>query len=117
MLKFKVKHAIPGRMRIHVPYSQKIPKKWQVPPEKMNFFTQIDGVNEVTFSYITGNALILYDSSKITQDEIMIILKRAAEILQQHRKEICHIADQDQERALKFLQNLLETHFDLTPGK
>ncbi len=71
VLKIKVLHSTPGEMRVHVPILKKAPEKWQIDSGLLSLEKLFDGINEVTFSYETGNAAIKYDPSKIGEDEIL----------------------------------------------
>ncbi len=110
LLRFKVVHSIPGRIRIHIPMSQKIPLEWKQSLENLDRLKTLEGIREVSFSMVTGNALIHYDSQKVTEEEIIDTLRQIAGVLKTHRRELSRRADQDQHQALEYLLNLLKVH-------
>ncbi|SDY74651.1 HMA2 domain-containing protein [Tindallia californiensis] len=94
LLRFRVVHSIPGRLRIHIPKASKIPAEWKPAEADLDFFRQINGIHDVSFSYVTGNALIHYDPSIITEEEILSTFKGISKLLIQHRQEIKGISAQ-----------------------
>ena len=110
LLRFKVVHSIPGRIRIHIPMSRKIPKEWKQSLENLDRLKELEGIREVDFSMITGNALVHYDPEKISEKEIIETLREIAKVLKTHRQELARRADQDQHQALEYLLNLLKVH-------
>ncbi len=110
ILRFKVVHSIPGRIRIHIPMSRKIPREWKQTLENLDRLKNFEGIREVNFSVITGNALIYYDPEKISDKQIIDTLRQIAKVLNNHRRELSRRADQDQNQALEYLLNLLKVH-------
>ena len=110
ILRFKVVHSIPGRIRIHIPMSRKIPREWKQTLENLDRLKNLEGIREVNFSVITGNALIYYDPEKISDKQIIDTLRQIAKVLNNHRRELSRRADQDQNQALEYLLNLLKVH-------
>ncbi|GEM_PF-3662984 len=110
LLRFRVVHSIPGRIRIHVPMSQRIPTEWKQSLENLDRLKNLAGIQEVSFSVITGNALIHYDPEKISEKEIIETLRQIAKVLKAHRQELIRRADLDQHQALEYLLNLLKVH-------
>ena len=112
VLKYKVVHSIPGRIRIHIPFSDKVPKEWLPWIENPKIVSFLTGIEKITFSQVTGNALIYYDTNQVTENEILDALSKMAKILKHHRQEIKKLATKDQEEAIKYLTRILEIHFD-----
>lgn len=73
--KIKVVHSIPGRLRLQIPGMDKVPDKMK---KYENFTTNIvklvDGVKDISYSYITGKILITYDVKKTNEKEIVNFL-------------------------------------------
>lgn len=110
-LKCKVVHSIPGRMRINIPLTQKIPSSWKGSSEKLFvFLKKIPGIQDVSFNYATGNALILYDDQIISEKEILDALNQLGSLLYKHRDELSRFAAEDQDKAIDYLMKLLEMH-------
>lgn len=110
LLRFKVVHSIPGRIRIHIPMSRKIPAEWKQSLENLDQLKELKGIREVSFSVVTGNALIYYDPTMTSEKEIIDALRQIAKVLNNHRLELSQRANQDQNQALEYLLNLLKVH-------
>src|SRR5689334_16333639 len=59
-------HALPGRLRIHVPDTLA-----SQPQEAESRIAGLPGVTSARVSGVTGNALILYDASVTSEDDIL----------------------------------------------
>lgn len=70
--KIKVVHSIPGRLRLQIPGLDKVPKELQ---KYDNYTTNIikmeKGIDEITYSYLTGKVLITYNE-KLTNEKKII---------------------------------------------
>ncbi|SFH93367.1 hypothetical protein SAMN05192551_104219 [Tindallia magadiensis] len=111
LLRFRIVHSIPGRLRIHIPQSSKIPAEWKPSEAELDFFRQIHGIHDVSFSYITGNALIQYDPSIITEEDILSTFKSISKLLMKHRQEIKKLSMQESpETARLYLIRLVQNH-------
>jgi hypothetical protein len=65
-------HALDGRIRIKIPELKGSPEKSQ---EIKQHLSTCAGINYVQANPTTGNALILYNSMEISQNEIIALLK------------------------------------------
>jgi hypothetical protein len=61
-------HAIDGRMRIHIAGVKGFPVKALEISDRLGCF---NGINNVNANPVTGNVLITYDSSRISQWDIL----------------------------------------------
>ena len=81
-IKFKVVHAIPGRLRLKVSNASKIPQeakeydKYVVQGLKM-----LDGIKDVEFNYITGSVVITYDTKKTYEEKIVKWINKVIDIV------------------------------------
>lgn len=107
-LHLKVVHAIPGRIRLHIPIAKKVPKEWQVESISEEMVALIDGVKKVDFSYVTCNALIEYDSSITNEKQILRSIKDLAHIGLKHKKEFIEYKPEDRDLAIKKFINFVK---------
>lgn len=70
--KIKVVHSIPGRIRLAVPGLNGIPddmKKYE------HYITSLikfeEGINDISYSYLTGKILLTYDNTLTTEKRIL----------------------------------------------
>lgn len=111
LLRFRVVHSIPGRLRINIPHASKIPAEWKPDDSELDFLRQIDGIRDFSFSYITGNALIHYNPSVISEEEIIATFRHIGKVLAQHRQEIKQISRQKEPAAARlYLIQLVRQH-------
>ena len=70
--KIKVVHSIPGRLRLSIPGLNQVPEDLR---KYDSYTTEVikmePGIKEVSYSYITGKMLILYDSAQIDEKKIV----------------------------------------------
>lgn len=70
--KIKVVHSIPGRLRLQIPGLNKVPDNMkQYENYTTNIIKLLDGINDVSYSYITGKVLITYDPKKTNEKNIV----------------------------------------------
>lgn len=70
--KIKVVHSIPGRLRLSIPGLNKVPENMKKYEEyTTNIIKMHAGIENVTYSYVTGKVLIEYD--KTVTDEKKIV--------------------------------------------
>lgn len=70
--KIKVVHSIPGRLRLYIPGLDKVPEEMKKYEHYTTSLIKMhSGIKEVSYSYITGKILLIYD--KDTTDEKKII--------------------------------------------
>lgn len=70
--KIKVVHSIPGRLRLSVPGLDKVPEEMK----KYDHYTTslikaCEGVEDVSYSYVTGKILLTYDAKKTNEKKIV----------------------------------------------
>ncbi|MCM1989593.1 hypothetical protein [Oceanirhabdus seepicola] len=93
-IKIKVIESIPGRLRVNVPKIKKIPEEWQVEDENLTLvFLVIKGVKSVSFSYLTGDVLFIYNEEISDEKKILRAVRRMIQIAISYRKEFEHITE------------------------
>lgn len=70
--KIKVVHSIPGRLRLYIPGMEKIPNEMR----KYDYYTTNliklhNGIEDISYSYITGKILLTYDVKKTNEKKIV----------------------------------------------
>jgi hypothetical protein len=65
-------HALDGRLRIKAPHVKGAPARALEVESRLR---QVDGIDHVTANPTTGNVLILYNSCRIAQHEVLDILR------------------------------------------
>ncbi|MCP4181366.1 MAG: hypothetical protein GY756_26695 [bacterium] len=73
MSKITVLHSIPGRFRVSVPGMEKLQNSEYRRYENIfiSLIDEIQGINKVESNFITGNILINYNCSVITEEKII----------------------------------------------
>lgn len=114
MIKINIIHSIPGRLRLTIPSLQEIPKAWQV-----NSFTITDlieaipGVNEASYSYVTGSALILYDANQIDAKKIVKYLKNMIRIVGAHKTQLANTEVEDSIEVVQKMKEIIKLEMSL----
>ncbi len=70
--KIKVVHSIPGRLRLYIPGMEKVPNEMR----KYDYYTTNliklhNGIEDISYSYITGKILLTYDVKKTNEKKIV----------------------------------------------
>lgn len=91
-----VVHHIAGRLRINVPDIKKIPPEWRLDEESVtSIFLVIKGVTSVSFSYVTGNVLFIYDPTVTDEDKIIKAVRKIIYITASYKKDLEKITKED----------------------
>lgn len=81
-IKFKVAHSIPGRLRLKVSNSSKIPQEAkQYDKYVVQGLKILDGIKDVEFNYITGSVVINYDTKKTYEEKIVKWINKVIDIV------------------------------------
>ena len=109
---YRVLHAIPGRIRLQIPFWKKIPKEWMLESNTLALDQFLPGIRDIRLNSVTGTVLISYDPECVTEQEILDSLDEMARLLQQHRKQLSKFGPEQRDEALAYLQKLAEAHWD-----
>ncbi len=86
VLRPKVVHRLPGRLRIHVPALEKIPASRKDLIEFVEAAIEVpEQIQSVTTNAATGNVLITYDKTSTTEDAVVRFLEGIAKLLFKNR--------------------------------
>lgn len=70
--KIKVVHSIPGRLRLHVPGLDKVPKEMEKYDYYVTSLIKFDkGIETVSYSYVTGKILLTYNKNLTDESKIL----------------------------------------------
>jgi len=93
-IKIKVIESISGRLRVNVPKIKKIPEEYRVEDENLtSVFFVITGVKSVSFSYLTGDVLFIYNDEITDEKKILKNVRKIIQIAISNRKEFEHITE------------------------
>ncbi len=112
LVKIKVVHSLPGRLRVHVPILKKVPREWQIDEILVKeLFLVIDGVTSVEVCYITCNSLIKYDSRITNERQILKSIRHMIQIANKHRHEISETTLDQKDTVAKEFGRLIKKEF------
>lgn len=70
--KIKVIHSIPGRLRLSVPYLADVPENMRKYDHYTTSLIKLEeGVESVSYSYVTGKVLLTYNPEKTDEKKIV----------------------------------------------
>jgi hypothetical protein len=82
LLRPRVVHELPGRMRIHLPLLDRLPSENGDTVDMVARLLSVpQGVEEVSPCLITGNVLIRYDSRRLTAQEVLHYLTAITQLV------------------------------------
>ncbi len=108
---YRVLHAIPGRIRLQIPFWKKLPQEWNLASNTMNLDQWLPGIDDVRVNSVTGTVLISYDHAAVSEGEILGALDEMADLLRRHRKQLAKFGPDHQAEALGYLQKIIEAHW------
>ncbi len=75
-------HSLPGRLRVHIPLTRKIPEEYSAFISLMKAILSIpDEINSIEISSLSGSVLILYDKDRSSEKKIMTFIDSVMDIL------------------------------------
>ena len=105
----KVVHRLPGRLRVHVPFLQKLPSGHQERADRIAALLSVpDEIESASANLMTGNALIRFDAAKITENELLEYLRGMFEIFIRNRESFEGIAPDDDDRVFERLKSIID---------
>ncbi|MBP2026225.1 hypothetical protein J2Z35_000014 [Acetoanaerobium pronyense] len=112
LYKFRIVHSLPGRLRLHIPLIKNIPSKWHIDSNYFDAVKRIKGISKIEVCFLTGNALIIYDKTLITENEILKNLKSMAKLALKNRGEFENYTPDKQTDAINHFIELMKENFD-----
>jgi hypothetical protein len=86
LLRPRVVHELPGRLRIHLPLLDRLPSENGKTVDVVARLLSVpNGVEEVSPCLITGNVLIRYDSRRLAPQEVLLYLKAITRLIVHNR--------------------------------
>ena len=80
--RIKVVHHLPGRLRLHIPFLEKLSPEWRQCEAELAAFIKLgEGLVDVKLSAASGQALILYDHHRTDKDKILRWFRQLAILL------------------------------------
>lgn len=77
---YRIVHSLPGRLRIHIPILEKLPRRWYPYSDRTaDLIMMQNGITGVNIEPVTGNVLIRYNPQQIEESDILTWLKTLAE--------------------------------------
>ncbi len=90
--KIKIIHSIPGRLRVSVPGLELIPHEAKEYETYLSDLIKLKkGIQDISYSYMTNKVLFLYDTSCITDKEIVQWLEIIMKTLMEKEKDLKHL--------------------------
>lgn len=113
LYKLKVVHSLPGRMRISVPGLKGLAAEYRVYQDEVKGLLQeLPGVDEVDFSYSSGNSLITYDPQVVSEKQILAWLEGSVKAMVALGKELDNGPKRSDEEVVKIASERLRSMFD-----
>lgn len=70
--KIKVVHSIPGRLRLQIPGLDKVPEEMRKYEHYTTSLIKMHkGIKEISYSYVTGKLLVIYDKDITDEKKIL----------------------------------------------
>ena len=107
--KFKVVHSIPGRIRLKINNSSKIPKEATMYDKYVIEGIKIlDGIDNIEFNYITGSVIITYNPDKLNEKIVINWINHVLNIVLENINFIQEFGEDNIDYVVNTLQNKLK---------
>ena len=118
LLRPRVLHALPGRLRIHLPLLKRLPIE---NGGAVQFVARVlsvpTGITEVAPCLVTGNVLVNYDAERLTADDVLRYLRSATQLCLSNRDRLEGLTagrlQEVEERLCKWLSGQLSYRLEL----
>ena len=96
LLRPKVVHRLPGRLRVHLPILHQLPPNSGELPDLIEAVVAVpEQIRSAEVNLTTGNLLVGYDASRATEREVLEYLRELIRLLMKHRDRLGGLAPQD----------------------
>lgn len=112
----KVRHRIPGRLRLSVPLLRNVPRGRELLSDRLEaLFLLPKGVRNVKVSFVAGSILVHYDTAEMTETSVLQWIDTLWRLIGQHYDRLValdiHSVDQVVSKITPYLQAALnENH-------
>jgi len=117
-LRIRVRHSLPGRLRLHVDALK------SVPPESQHLAALVArllgvprGIERVDVTFVTGNLLVQYDVGTITEQEILRYFRGVLALAQKHWENLLSLTEEQipdtVDRLVRILSLALQNRVEL----
>ena len=109
LTKPRVVHSIPGRLRLQVPLLKKVGKEGQEYIQVLSSLLKIpEGIVDVSVSRITGTVLLHYDSSLVSEEEILSFISSLSRVFVSQKDDLSRLLTNDSETVFQCLRQWLQ---------
>ena len=92
----RVIHALPGRLRLHLPSLKRWGREYDgLVSLTASLLASLEGIHDVSPCVTTGNVLIRYDAERLSEDELVTFLGSWLQICRIHRAEFLRTRTED----------------------
>ena len=104
LLKPTMVHSLPGRVRIHIPALRSAKRRAEeIQALVEQIVAAFPGVNEVSLSFATGNVLVTYDVSKVSQDQLLAAMSGIVKTMLIYRRRLLEANASTRTRVVEYL--------------
>lgn len=102
LMKVKVMHSLPGRMRISLPQIKKIPEEFRHEQDLIELLLLVlPGIERVTVNYLLGTVLIAYESRLTSEKIILTYIKKALTLLNRFQERLSKLSPHQLQEEIK----------------
>ncbi len=109
LAKPRVIHSIPGRLRLQVPLLKKLGGEYQDWTQLICSLLEVpDGIEEVSASHVTGTVLLFYDSTFVSEKEILSFISSLSRVFVSQKEDLSRLLINDSDTVFKCLRQWLQ---------
>ena len=89
LLRPRILHQLPGRIRFHLPILKRLPKTHGATAELVARLLSVpEGIAEVSPCLTTGNVLVRFDSNNLTSDHVLKYMNTVTQLSMHNRDQL-----------------------------
>jgi len=100
---------MPGRLRLQVPLLKKVGREHQYLMQLIGSLLKVpEGIDEVSVSHVTGTVLLHYDSTFVSEKEILSFISSLSRVFIRQREDLSRLLRNDSDTVFKYLRQWLQ---------
>jgi len=116
LLRPRVTHRLPGRLRLRVPLLRKLPDEWlQTAQILEQVMCSPEGIRSVQSSRPTGSVLVEYDPDTLSEADVLSFLRILLELLWRHRDRLASLNNGQAAELARRLEEWVHEHTRFRP--
>ena len=105
----RVIHAIPGRLRLHVPMLKRLGREYHCWTELLTgLLKEVQGLKDVSANDVLGTILVYYEVTEVSERQILAFMSSMSKVLMAQKDDLIQLLAKDSDTVFGCLQDWLQ---------